>query len=75
MSACLALARRVEHEAHELRRLPLASPTPSRSKQLVGERAVHVVAAERLSPPVDFTWKTPSSSRRIVTSKVPPPRS
>ena len=71
----LGLARLVEHEAHELRRLPRLVEAELR-EELVRRCARSMSSPpSALSPPVDLTWKTPSSSRRIVTSNVPPPRS
>jgi hypothetical protein len=44
-------------------------------EHVIEEQQIDVVPARWVSPFVESTWNTPSSTRRIEMSNVPPPRS
>jgi hypothetical protein len=66
---------RLDHVAHQGGIRGLARVHAQLREQALGQRAVDVIPTQLAVAPVERTWNTPSSSERIVTSKVPPPRS
>jgi hypothetical protein len=54
----------------------ISAPEAPRSRlRRTAEQLIDVIAARCVSPLVDSTSKTPSSTRKIEMSKVPPPKS